>query len=228
MRSCCCSGDFELARRAVGRPAVDPNRDQFVDDEVLAHEDAKLESKYPEFRMLMKEYRDGILLFELTDQKVWSKAVKDSTGLQAYYDQHSTEHMYPTRFDVDVYTCATAEAGKRARDLHAKGRRGQEVADALNAKTAGAVAVEGGLFSEEEKPALKGVTKPGLTPDQVAGGRVIFMDVKRVVPPAPKPLAEVRGLVTAAYQDQLEKEWIKELRNRYAVTVNKDILYSIH
>jgi peptidyl-prolyl cis-trans isomerase SurA len=54
------------------------------------------------------------------------------------------------------------------------------------------------------------------------------MDVKRIVPPEPKPLNEVRGLVTAAYQDQLEKDWIKELRAKYPVTVNKDVLYSIH
>lgn len=202
--------------------------DQFVDDEVLAYEDSKLETKYPEFRMLMKEYRDGILLFELTDQKVWSKAVKDSTGLQAYYDQHSMEQLYPTRYDVDVYACSSADAAKRARDLYGKGKRGQEIADVLNGRAAGSLTLESGLFSGEEKPVLQGVTKPGLTTDQVSGGRVTFMDVKRVVPPGPKPLSEVRGLMTAAYQDQLEKEWIKELRARYPVTVNRDVLYTIH
>jgi peptidyl-prolyl cis-trans isomerase SurA len=207
---------------------LDERFGQFVDDEVLAHEDAKLETKYPEFRMLMKEYRDGILLFELTDQKVWSKAVKDSTGLQAFHDQHRMDHMYPVRYDVDVYSCASAEVSKQARGLHKKGKRGQAIADVVNKKDGGALQVEGGVFSEEEKPALKGGAQPGLTADQTVAGRVTFMDVKRIVPPEPKPLNEVRGLVTAAYQDQLEKDWIKELRAKYPVTVNKDVLYSIH
>ena len=201
---------------------------QFVDDEVLAYEDSKLETKYPEFRMLMKEYRDGILLFELTDQKVWSKAVKDSTGLQAYYEQHKMDHLYPTRYDVDLYSCATADVSKQVRNLYKKGKRGDRITEVVNKGAAGAVTIETGLFSEEEKPALKGITLPGLTPDQSNGGRVTFMDVKRIVPPEPKPLSEARGLVTAAYQDQLEKEWIKELRVKYPVTVNKDVLYSIH
>jgi peptidyl-prolyl cis-trans isomerase SurA len=84
------------------------------------------------------------------------------------------------------------------------------------------------VFTEEEKPQIKGVTLPGLTPDQAVNGKVIFTDMKKVVPPSPKPLNEARGLVTAAYQDQLEKDWIKELRAKYPVSVDQDVLYSIH
>ena len=59
-------------------------------------------------------------------------------------------------------------------------------------------------------------------------GKVVFADLKQVVQPSPKPLNEARGLVTAAYQDQLEKDWIKELRGKYVVKVEQDVLYSIH
>ncbi|MEZ4758970.1 MAG: hypothetical protein R2810_04175 [Flavobacteriales bacterium] len=58
--------------------------------------------------MLMKEYRDGILLFELTDERVWSKAVEDSAGLAAYYQDHQLDFMWDTRYDADLYTCADA------------------------------------------------------------------------------------------------------------------------
>lgn len=200
----------------------------FVDEEVLGYEDSQLEKKYPEFRMLMKEYRDGILLFELTDEKVWSKAVKDSTGLENYYQQHKTDYLYPVRYDLDVYTCANADAAKQAHALYKKGKRGQEIADAVNKASANAVMVESGVFTDEEKPLVKGIAQPGLTPDQVKDGKVVFADLKKVVPPEPKPLTEVRGLVTAAYQDQLEKDWIKELRAKYPVKVEQDVLYSIH
>jgi peptidyl-prolyl cis-trans isomerase SurA len=56
---------------------------------------------------------------------------------------------------------------------------------------------------------------------------VVIADLKGVLPPSPKPLNEARGLVTAAYQDQLEKEWIAELRAKYPVVVNKDVLNTI-
>lgn len=202
---------------------------QYVDEEILAYEDGQLETKYPEFRMLMKEYRDGILLFELTDQKVWSKAVKDSTGLQAYHEQNKSNWMYPERYDVDVYTCANAEVARKMRGLYKKGKRGMDIEKALNkADMPAVVDIESGVFTAEEKPAVKGMTAPGLAPEQNVEGKVVITDLKRVVAPEPKALNDARGLVTAAYQDQLEKDWIKELRAKYPVTVQKEVLYSIH
>ncbi len=219
-------------KREAGVPTsqyVQERFKQYVDDEILAYEDSQLENKYPEFRMLMKEYRDGILLFELTDQKVWSKAVKDSTGLQAYYDQNKTTWMHPVRYELDIYTCANADVAKQMRNLHKKGKRGMDIEKALNKHDKPAVVdIESGIFTEEEKPQIKGMTQPGLTPDQNVEGKVLITDLKRIVPPEPKALNDTRGLVTAAYQDQLEKDWIKELRAKYPVNVQKEVLYSIH
>jgi peptidyl-prolyl cis-trans isomerase SurA len=220
----------EKQRREPVQPMktyVEDRFQKFVDDRLLAYEDSRLEDKYPEFRMLMKEYRDGILLFELTDEKVWSKAVKDTTGLQQYYDQHKSDFMYPVRYDVDIYTCANADVAKRTRALLAKGRSSEKVLATVNKKDSTALSVESGVFSKEDKPLLKGMSAPGLTADTTVDGKVMFADLKKVVEPTPKPLSESRGLVTAAYQDQLEKDWIKELRAKYPVTVDKDVLYSI-
>jgi len=220
----------EKQRREPVRPMKDYVQERFqkfVDDRLLAYEDSRLETKYPEFNMLMKEYRDGILLFELTDEKVWSKAVKDTTGLQQYYDQHKYDFMYPVRYDVDIYTCANAAVSKQARALLAKGKSGKDLLAVVNKKDPAALSIENGVFTKEDKPMLKDVTMPGLTADTTVDGKVMFMDLKKVVQPTPKPLNEARGLVTAAYQDQLEKDWIKELRAKYPITVDQDVLHSI-
>lgn len=208
-------------------PYVEERFAAFVDDKVLAYEDAHLEEKYPEFRMLMKEYRDGILLFELTDQKVWSRAVKDSTGLERFYQANQMTWMYPVRYEGDLYDCANADVAKQVRALHKKGKRGQEIADVVNKGSALNLNVESGVYNEDDKPYLKGNAMVGLTPNYDVNGRVVIADLKGVLPPSPKPLNEARGLVTAAYQDQLEKEWIAELRAKYPVVVNKDVLNTI-
>lgn len=199
----------------------------WVDETMMSYEDGRLEEKYPEFRMLMKEYRDGILLFELTDQQVWSKAVKDSAGLQAYYDQHNTDFMHPVRYDADIYTCANTAVADQVRKLLKKGKRGDELLAVVNKASALNLNVESGRWSADEKPFLKGVTMVGLTNNFDIDGRVVIADMKQVVPPAPKTLEEARGLVTAAYQDQLEKDWIAMLRKKYTVVTDKDVLYSI-
>lgn len=199
----------------------------FVDDRLLAYEDGRLEEKYPEFRMLMKEYHDGILLFDLTDRMVWSKAVKDSAGLETYYEQHKFDFMHPVRYEADIYTCTDAATAKLVRGLLKKGKQGEELLAAVNKTEPTAVTVESGLYAKEDKAVLKDVTIPGLTADNQQDGKVVFADLKKVVQPAPKTLDEARGLVTAAFQDQLEKDWIKDLRTKYPVRVEQDVLYSI-
>lgn len=206
---------------------VDARLTEFVDEQVLAYEDAHLEEKYPEFRMLMKEYRDGILLFELTDQKVWGRAVKDSTGLEAFHKEHANDFMWDTRYEADIYLCADAAIAKQVRGLYKKGLRGAAMTEKVNAKSALALEIDGGLYTAEQKPYLKGITSPGLTGDIPVDGRIAIVDMKRVVPPTPKNLDEARGAITAAYQDSLEKAWIQELRAKYPIVIQKDVLYSI-
>jgi peptidyl-prolyl cis-trans isomerase SurA len=200
---------------------------EFADEKIMAYEDAHLEEKYPEFRLLMKEYRDGILLFELTDQKVWGKAVRDTAGLEAYYNTHKPDFMWATRYEGDLYTCQNVAVAKQVRGLLTKGKRGAQLTDVVNKDNALALSVESGLFTEEQKPFLKGITKPGLGPNVQLDDRIVITDIKGVRAPEPKTLDEARGLITAAYQDSLEKAWIAELRAKYPVSVDQDVLHSI-
>lgn len=206
---------------------VDARFAEMADEKIMAYEDEHLEEKYPDFRLLMKEYRDGILLFELTDQKVWGKAVRDSAGLDAFYTAHKTDFMWDTRYDADLYVCADATVAKQVRSLLGKDKRGNDLTTIVNKDNALALTIESGLFTAEQKPFLKGVTKPGLGANIQLDDRIVIPDIKGVKAPEPKTMEEARGLITAAYQDSLEKAWIGELRAKYPVSVDQDVLYSI-
>jgi len=67
-------------------------------------EEVAFSDRYPEFSYLAKEYVDGTLLFKLTEDKVWSKAMQDSAGLNEYYENHKTEHMWVNRVQAAIYT----------------------------------------------------------------------------------------------------------------------------
>jgi peptidyl-prolyl cis-trans isomerase SurA len=206
---------------------VNERFEAMVDERIMAYEDEHLEEKYTDFRLLMKEYRDGILLFELTDQKVWGKAVRDTAGLEAYHAAHRTDFMWDTRYEGDLYICKDATVAKQVRSLVGKGKRGADLTAIVNKVDPLALTIETGLFTAEQKPYLKGVTKPGIGPDIKLDDRVVVADIKGVRAPEPKSLDEARGLITAAYQDDLEKNWIKELRAKYTVSVDQDVLHSI-
>lgn len=202
--------------------------EQFVDETVFEYENSRLEDKYPEFKALMKEYHDGILLFELTDMMVWSMAVKDSAGLAAFYEEHKDNYNYTERAEGVVYLCKDEKFAKKARAMAKKGKTQEDVRKKLNKLSDLNVRMESVVLEKGDREYLDHIAwEPGLSENFEHNNQVAFFHIHRVLDPEPKPLSEVRGLVTAAYQNHLEAEWIKELREKYNFQVNREVLYTI-
>ncbi|WP_089317218.1 peptidylprolyl isomerase [Pontibacter ummariensis] len=83
--------------------------DAYVDQSLVDYEKANLENKYNDYRMLVQEYHDGILLFQLMDEKVWSKAVEDSVGLKNYFEQNREKYKWGPRAQAVVISAANKE-----------------------------------------------------------------------------------------------------------------------
>ncbi len=201
---------------------------KFEEETIYQYENSRLEEKHPEFKALMKEYRDGILLFELTDMLVWSMAVKDSAGLQAYYEANKQDYTYDERASGTLYFCDNEEVAKEARKMAKKGKDMDEVRDKLNKDSNLNVRMEQVKLEKNDRPYLENIEwKKGISNNFDYNGQTAFFQIDEILPPQPKPLSEVRGLATASYQNSLEKEWLEELRNKYDYTVNEEVLYSI-
>ncbi|MFN8142885.1 MAG: peptidylprolyl isomerase [Bacteroidia bacterium] len=200
----------------------------WVNESCLAYEETKLDSLYPDFRNLMGEYRDGILLFELTDKKVWSKAVKDTTGLKAFYEKNKNNYMWADRLDATVYTCANAEVAKEVRKQMKKIDDVDTLLAKINKSSQLNLQVKSAKFLKGDNDVIDKIEwKPGMTKDIQKDNQVVFVDVKQVLPAQPKTLDESKGLVTADYQNALEKEWIETLRAKYPVKVEQNVVDSI-
>ncbi|REK07014.1 MAG: hypothetical protein DWQ39_02360 [Bacteroidetes bacterium] len=201
---------------------------EWVMDGCIAYEESKLDSLYPDFRNLMQEYRDGILLFELTDKKVWSKAVKDTAGLKEFYEKNKMNYMWSERLEATIYTCANAEISAQVRKLMKKVDDPDTLMARVNKNSQLNLQVKYGKFPRGENDIIDQIDwKPGVTKDIVKDKQVVFAEVKRVLPAQPKSLEEAKGLVTADYQNALEKEWIEELKKKYTVKVNQDVVDSV-
>lgn len=203
--------------------------EQWVKFELLGYEEGQLSNKYPEYKALLKEYRDGILLFDLTDKKVWTKAVKDTAGLEKYHADHSQEFTWGDRVDATIYYCNSDSIARVVEDLIPQVSKGKITVDSLrkqvNAKSQLNLRIETDKFEKGENDLIDGVAwKKGTYGPTKNQERHVIIDIKEVLKPTEKTLKEARGLVTAGYQDQLEKDWIKELRSKYKYSVNKKYL----
>ena len=91
--------------------------EEYVDQTLLSYEADHLAEKYVDYRMLVQEYRDGILLFQLMDDKVWSRALEDTAGLRAYFNTHRDRYRWQERADVAIYSAATSAARTQVKQL---------------------------------------------------------------------------------------------------------------
>lgn len=198
--------------------------------QLLEYEESILEDKYDEFRILLNEYRDGILLFEITDRKVWSKSLKDTVGLQEFYEENKDNFMWPERVDGVIFTCKTEDIAKKAKKKLKKGKYEdvQGLLNELNEKSTLNIKRESGKFKKEDHEVLGQIKwKEGISEIISHNDQFVFVQINEVLPEAHKTLDEARGLVASQYQTVLEENWIQELRDKHTIKVHKDVLYSI-
>ncbi len=188
--------------------------DQFVDESLAEIEDIQLQQSNPEYRNLANEYREGILLFSIMEQEVWNKASEDSVGQRRYYESHTQQYQAGERIEARIFSTAK----RNVRDstyLLMNDADTFSVSDLKDVKVADFRAYEkGGHKAIDEINWTIGVHKAD------AEGMYYLVEVSRLVASGLKKFEEVRAVIISDYQDYLEKEWIAQLRNKYAVKIN--------
>ena len=207
--------------------AVEVIYQEFVKDKAFDYEQANLENKYPEFRSLMREYQEGILLFEATKINVWDKANQDTLGLYNYYEQNKSKYIYEEQATIGKYIVNSTDEKQLKKIMKCAKKHDSEKTlkrfnkDGIEMIEYSEIVVEPGsveLAGLEFKK--KSVSQPVIDTNNK---KSMFKKVVKVDPSRRKSLKEARGYVVADYQDQLEQKWITDLRKEYPVSVNKEV-----
>jgi peptidyl-prolyl cis-trans isomerase SurA len=203
---------------------------EFSDKMCIAYEDVRLEKKHPEFKLLVDEYRDGILLFDLMDQKVWTKANKDTTGLKAFYAKHKKDYLWDERVKAQLFIIYDKEKADAIYQDAKNGKSKEEIEKAYNDKESSktVVKIEEKLYSKGDQDIVdQAEWKKGISALSEYKGKKAFVKILDIIPPQPKEFNEARGLVIADYQDYLKEEWEKDLASKYKVKINKKELKAL-
>ena len=204
---------------------------QIAEMKLMQYEDSQLENKYTDFANLMKEYHDGILLFEVSNKEVWEKAIKDKEGLEKYFKQNKKNYTWnEPRYKGFVVKCkddATAAQLKKAIKKMNPDSVANYIRKQINNDSVTFASIEHGLWKQGENGYVD------LTEFKVSNAEVIVdeeLPITIVVGKMlkkPETYTDVRGAITADYQNYLEKKWIETLRNKYIVEINQEILNSL-
>ena len=202
--------------------------DAYQNQKILDYADLHLEEKYPDFKALVQEYNDGILLFDLMEQQVWNKAIIDTVGLQDFFERHRDNYRWNQRVEVGYITVSNPEVLTRVREILHEGLpfdslKSTFVRDSLgnNVHVRKNFYQRGDNQYVDETEWKQGVVKE--FPSTVDKTTVIVM-ILQVRQPEPKTLREAKGLVTSDYQVELEEKWMKALHEKYPVNIDEKIL----
>ncbi|MEC9208814.1 MAG: peptidylprolyl isomerase [Bacteroidota bacterium] len=224
--------NYILENQSVGSD-IDQMYTDFVDEQLLIYEDSKLEEKYPEYKALLKEYREGILLFDLTNKKVWTKAVEDTIGLQAFFTANQFKYTWPERVDATIYSCIDLATAKMVKRNIYKKNRGNitdaEILKEINTNAPLSLQINAKKFIKGENEYIDNLDwQEGIAKDiMLKDGSYILVDIHQILPAGVKELNETRGKVISDYQNTLEKEWLVNLKLKYSVKINMEALYSL-
>lgn len=216
----------------ISRHEVNLLYQAFLEESLLDYEERHLAEKYPDYRMLINEYREGILLFQLMDEKVWSKALLDTAGLQQFFEQTQEKYLWQERADASILNVANEEILNRVkRELGEHAYSDSLVAalsKTLNEDAPLSFQHESGLFEPASHPALNEVAwAPGRYTIE-KDDRIFYIVIHKLVPPSLKELDEIRGVVISDYQDYLENEWVSSLKEKYEVQVDGKVLKKVY
>lgn len=196
---------------------------------ILAYEESKLAGKYPDFKALITEYHDGILLYEIMTDRVWNKAMKDTVGLKSYFEENRAKYMWGNRVDAVVYECANQKIADQVYKMIQNDTiNSKHVLDVINKDSELNLRVRTNKFDSETTTYIKGQNlNIGINKPYTFEGKVYVVKVNEKLTPKNKEFNEAKGAATSDYQNYLEKAWLEELAKKHTIKVYDTVLYSV-
>ena len=200
----------------------------FLEQSILKYHEDNLEFENEDFANVLKEYRDGLLLFDLMEQQVWNKAITDTLGLKNYYLKHKENYFWNDRVDAIVATAADEKDIEKVIQLYDKGESIDAIKSQLNTETSQKVIFTKDIMEAnhqalpEDFEFKEGISKTYFNNDAY---HVVF--VSKLLPKGLKSFDEAKGKIVSDYQNYIEDSWLKELNSKYKVEVNQDVLNKV-
>ncbi|HQU58282.1 MAG: peptidylprolyl isomerase [Phaeodactylibacter sp.] len=223
---------IRMGREADIKAAVQELYAAFLDENIMKYEEKQLEKKYPDFKSLMREYEEGILLFEATKMLVWDKAAQDSSGLAEFFKLIEGKYRWEERAVTSIYRMQDKfrDQLEEVRGFVAT-HTPEEVLAKYNTEEVPMLRHESKNLERSIYPEFRSMEwKVGAlsqTEPDPRGRSLKFIKIEEILQPRNKTLDEARGYAVADYQDYLETKWVEALRKEYTVKVNQKVFDSL-
>ena len=202
--------------------SIDPLADKLLSD----YNAKELVKTNPEYRNLLNEYRDGMMLFEISNRRVWKAANKDTVGLEKFFAEHRANYTWDEPHFKGIIISAKNDSVLNLVKADMRLMAADTLTDGLHHKYGNDIRMERMVVKKGENNLADYVAfHVGDKPERK--GYESFMILQGGVINQPEEMADVRGAVTSDYQDVLEQRWKEELARKYPAKINKKVLKQV-
>ncbi|MGY8933698.1 MAG: peptidylprolyl isomerase [Flavobacteriales bacterium] len=200
----------------------------FKNETIKNYYKERLEIENEDYAMIINEYRNGLLVYDVMKNNIWQVAKLDSIGLKQYYEDTKGNYMWKERVDTDIISSTNEVSAKKAQELLNEGMEMTKIKELLNIDGKVNVIITSGIYEVDQNELPEGIEiKEGVSEIYKRDNSSVVVNVKEVIPPSIKEFVNVRGIVLSNYQSEIENRWIKSLRDKYKVEINKKSLKRI-
>lgn len=221
----------QIASQKIEQMVKDSNG-QLTQAQLMDQKAEELSAKDMEMKYLIQEYHDGLLLYEISNQLVWDKASKDEAGLAQYFKKHKKNYAWDTpRYKGMAYHVKEQGDVKAVADCVKKlpfDQWAEALRSTFNADSVIRIRVEKGIFKQGDNAVIDSIVFKKDTTVTHLKDYPIDAAYGKLLKKGPEDYTDVRGLVVADYQEQLEKEWVASLRRKYTWEVKEDVLKTVN
>ena len=219
----------QIAKQKIDQLVKDSGK---TEAQLMEEKTAELTAKDDEMKYLVQEYHDGLLLYEISNKLVWNKAAKDEAGLEQYFKKHKKNYAWDEpRFKGMAYHVKEQGDVQAVKDCVKKlafDKWAEALRTTFNADSVIRIRVEKGIFKKGDNALVDSIIFKKDTTVNHLKDYPIDAVYGKILKKGPEDYTDVRGLVVADYQEQLEKEWVADLRRRYTWTVNEEVLKTVN
>ncbi len=215
---------IKIADPEFARKEIDRRIEALVYTSLVSDKEEKLADEISDYGNLLREFRDGSLLYEAGKKKVWDRASQDKEGLEKYFIAHRSDYKWkdPKVKGLLIQTADDSISSQiRSR---VKGLPNDSVINIVKKEFKGKAQVDRVLVSKGTNPMVDFVAFGGEKVKPSSSKYTDFFLYNYRTLTEPEEVSDVRGIVTGDYQNQLEAEWVEEIKSKYPVKINQKTL----
>lgn len=196
----------------------------FLGEQLIQYKKDKLPLENLEYAQILKEYEEGLLLFDIMQDKIWNGAKNDSIGLLEHYENNKTKFVTPAKITGTIARSKKKSTLKKTIKMWADGRTNDDITTVLNAKRQQLILSTGSFGINDPLLPKKVKFSEGISSVFPLNDSYVVLNISALAPEKVQSFEASKGAVISSYQTELEKRWIETLRAKYDISINENAL----